>query len=137
MIASIIGINPKDIQYVGDGWLEISGQRRRIEEKVNEPPKYVYEPIKYAFNPFRWFFSSETGFIKRWRSESGGGYATHPVVYNARGDIWIRKKDNWEHGRVSGENIKWDTPQVTGFNLRKATGHEMSIQDKKLKIIDK
>lgn len=137
MVASVVGINPQDVQYIGDGWLEISGQRRRTEERINEPPKYVYEPIKYTFNPLGWFFSSDTGFIKRWRSEAAGGYATHPVVYNERGDVWLRKKGTWEHGRMSGETIKWDTPQVAGMNIRKTPGHEISIQDKKLKIIDK
>lgn len=137
MIASVAGINPGDIQYIGGGWLEISGQRKRTEERINEPTKYVYEPIKYTFNPLRWLFSSDKGFIKRWRGESGGGYATHPVVYNDRGDIWIRKKDGWEHGRISGETVKWDIPQVSGMSTRKTPGHEISVQDKKLKIIDK
>ena len=137
MIASAVGIATQDIQYIGDGWLEISGQRRRTVEKINEPTQYVYEPIKYTFNPLKWFFSSDTGFVKRWRSESGGGYATHPVVYNDKGDIWLKKQDSWEHGRVSGETIKWDTPQVTGMSIRKTSEHEISVQDKKLKVIDK
>jgi len=136
-IASVIGVSPEDVQYIGKGWLEISGQRRRIEERINEPPQYVYEPIKYAFNPLRWLLSADTGFIKRWRSESSGGYAKHRVVYNERGDIWLKKQNTWEHGSISGENIKWDVPQVTGMSVRKTPGHEINIQDKKLMIIDK
>jgi len=98
----------------------------------------VYEPIKYTFNPLKWLFFSDTGFIKRWRSESrGGGYVTHPVAYNERGDVWVKKKDAWEHGRITGNVIKWDTPQVTGMSIRKTTGHEVSTQDRKFKVIDK
>ena len=136
IVASAMGISSDEIQYIGDGWLEISGKRRRIVEKINEPTRYVYEPIKYTFNPLRWLFSSDTGFIKRWRSESGG-YATHPVVYNDRGDVWLKKKDTWAHGQIGGETIKWDTPQVTGFSLKKTPGHEVSVEDKKIRIIDK
>jgi len=137
MIASTVGISAKDIQYIGNGRLEISGTRRRTVETINAPPQYVREPIKYAFNPLGWFFSSDIGFMKRWRGEAGGGYVTHPVVYNAKGDIWLRKMGEWEHGKMSGEAIKWDTPQVTGFSIRKAPGHEITVQDKKLEIIDK
>lgn len=137
MIASVVGINSQDIQYIGDGWLEISGRRRRIEEKIDKPAEYIYEPIKYTFNPLTWFFPSSTAFVKRWQSEAGGGYATHPVVYNNRGDVWLRKQDTWEHGKISGEAIKWDTPQVTGMSIKKTPGHEISVQDKQLEIIDK
>lgn len=136
IVASVMGISPDEIQYIGDGWLEISGQRRRKVERINEPPKYEYEPIKYTFNPLRWLFFSEGGFIKSWRSEAGG-YATHPVVYNDKGDVWLRKQDTWVHGRISGKAIQWDTPQVTGLSLKKTPGHEVSIEDKKIRIIDK
>ncbi len=137
IVASVVGIKTHDIQYVGGGWLEIPGQRRRIVEKINEPARYVYEPIKYAFNPLSWFLSSDTGFIKRWRSEASGGYVTHPVVYNDKGDVWLKKKNTWEHGNISGETIKWDTPQVSGLSIRKTTGQEVTVEDKKLKVIDK
>lgn len=139
IIASAVGINPRDVQYIGNGWMEISGQRRRIEQRIDQPGeiKYIYEPIKYALNPLSLFFPQEAGFIKRWRSESGGGYATHPVVYNDKGEIWFKKQDTWEHGSISGEDLKWDRPQVTGLSIRKTPGHEISIQDRKLKIIDK
>lgn len=136
VIASVVGINPKDIQYIGAGQLEITGQRKRRVDAISGQTGYAYEPVKYAFNPLSWLFSSE-GIIKRWRSEAGGGYATHPVVYNDSGDVWLKKQDTWEHGKISDSNIKWDTPQVTGMSIRKTPGHEISVEDKKLKIIDK
>ena len=136
IVASVVGVTPEDVQYVGDGWLEISGRRRRRVVTITEPPRYEYEPIKYTFNPFRWLFFSESGFIRRWRSESTS-YATHPVVYNERGDVWLRKKNSWVHGHISDEAIKWDTPQLGGFSLKKTSGHKISIEDKKLRIIDK
>jgi hypothetical protein len=138
MIASVMAIDPKDIQYIGSGWLEISGERRRIEEKINEPAKYVYEPIKYAFNPLGWMFSSDAGLVRRWRSEGGkGGYASHPVVYNDQGDVWFKKSNGWEHGKLSGEDIKWDAAQVAGLSIRKTPGHEVTVEDRKFRIIDK
>ena len=124
IVASIVGIKPKDIQYVGDGWLEISGQRKREDQ--------TRELIRYTFNPLRWLFFSEGGVLTRWRGEPFG-YATHPVVYNDMSDVWLKKKDTWEHGRISGETIKWDTPQGSG----KVTEQEISPEDKKLKVIDK
>lgn len=126
IVASVIGISPEDIQYIGDGWLEISGQRKREDG--------VSEPIKYTFNPLRWLFFSEGGVLTRWRGEPFG-YATHSVVFNDRGDVWIKKKDTpWQHGIISGETIKWDTP----VGSSKVTEQEkISTEDKKLRVIDK
>lgn len=130
MIASAVGINPKDIQYIGDGWLEASGQRRRKDQ--------TREPIRYTFNPLRWLFFSEGGVLTRWRGEPFGHAIhtldIHPVVYNERGDVWMKKRDTpWQHGRISGDTIKWDTPQGS----RRVTDQEISVENKKLKIIDK
>ena len=126
MIASVVGINPQDIQYIGEGWLEISGQRRRTEEKINEP-------IKYSFNPLRWLFFSEGGFLRRWRGEPYG-YATHPLVYNERGNVWINKNGTWEHGRIVGENLEWDRPVGSAKVVEQEI---LSREDKKLRVIDK
>jgi len=129
LVASIAGVDPGQIQYIGDGWLEIPAQRKTAVDKINEP-------VQYTFNPFRWLFSSEAGFVTRWRGEPYGS-ATHPVVYNERGDVWINKENEWQHGNISANTIKWDIPQGTGIRARKVTGHEISTQDKELRIKDK
>jgi len=129
IVASVVGVSPHQIEYIGDGSLEISTQRKTAVDKV-------YEPVIYRVNPFRWFFSSETGFVSRWRGESYG-YVTHPVVYNERGEVWLNKEGNWLYGRISGKEVKWDVPQGTGIRAGKVAGHEISTQDKKLYIQDK
>lgn len=129
VIASVVGVSPQQIEYIGNGWLEISSRRRTAVDRINEP-------VRYTFNPFRCLFSSEVGFVTRWR---GGPYqyATHPIVYNERGEVWLNKEDTWRHGIVSGKTIKWDKPQGTGIRAGKVTGHEISTQDEKFYITDK
>jgi hypothetical protein len=129
IVASVVGISPHQIEYIGDGWLDISGQRRTAVDRI-------YEPIRYMVNPFRWFFSSEAGFVTRWRGESYG-YVTHPIVYNERGDVWLNKEGNWIYGKISGKEVNWDVPQGTGIRAGKVIGHEIPAQDKKLYIKDK
>ena len=129
IVASVIGVNSQQIEYIGDGSLEISAQRKTAVDRI-------YEPIRYTFSPLRWLFSSEAVFVTRWRGEPYG-YATHPVVYNERGDVWINKQDKWRHGNISGNTVKWDIPQGTGIREGKVTEHEISTQDKKRRIEDK
>lgn len=124
IVASLLGVNPQDIQYIGNGWIEVSGQRRRIQDNVSEP-------IRYSFNPLRWLFFSEGCFMRRWRGEPFG-YATHPLVYNERGDVWIHKDGTWKHGSIVGETIKWDIPVGSAM----VSEQEKSIKDRKLEIID-
>ena len=129
IVASVVGISPQQIEYIGDGSLEISTQRKTAVDRINEP-------IRYTFNPFRWLFSSEAGFVTRWRGEPYG-YATHPVVYNERGEVWINNESEWQHGNISGKTIKWDIPQGTGIRAGKVTGDEISTKEDKLRIEDK
>lgn len=133
VIASAIGISAQDIQYIGDGRLEISGQRQRRQDKKNEP-------IKYSFNPLRWLFFSEGGVLGRQRGEPFG-YTTHPVVFNDKGDVWIKKPNAaWQHGIISGQSIKWDKPMGSANIIEQKeipSEMEISLEDKKLKIIDK
>lgn len=129
IVASVTGVSPSQIQYIGDGWLQIFGQRKTAVDKISEP-------IRYKVNPFRWLFSSEAGFISRWRGEPYG-YVTYPVVYNERGEVWLNKEGTWRHGKISGKTVKWDTPQGTGIRAGRVTEHEISTQDKKLYIPDK
>ncbi len=126
IVASVIGMDTQDIQYIGDGWLEISAKRKRTQDNV-------YEPIKYSFNPLRWLFFSEGGFLRRWRGEPYG-YATHPLVYNERGDVWMNKNGIWEHGRIVGENLEWDRPVGSAKVVEQEI---LSREDKKLRVIDK
>ena len=129
LVASAAGVSPKQIQYIGDGTLEISANRKTAVDRVNEP-------VRYTFNPFKWFFS-QTGLVTRWRGESFG-YVTHPVVYNEDGEVWINKEDTWRHGRFTNDRtIEWDTPQGTGIRAGKVTGHEVSMPEGKLYIPDK
>jgi hypothetical protein len=126
IVATAIGISSNEIQYIGDGWLEISAKRKRKQDGINEP-------IRYSFNPLRWLFFAESGGVfTRWRGEPFG-YATHPVVVNEKGDVWLIKEDTWVHGQASGEIIKWDTP----VGSARVSVQELSREDKKLRIIDK
>lgn len=124
IVATASGISPDQIQYIGNGWLEISGERIRADK--------TREHIKLSFNPLRWFFFSEGGVLTRWRGEPYG-YATHPLVINDKGDVWLKKKDIWVHGRFSDNVIKWDSPVGSGEVLTQ----ELSIEDKRILIPDK
>jgi len=117
VVASVAGIDPGKIQYIGGGWIEISTERKTAVDKI-------HEPVKYTFNPFSWLFSPEIIFVSRWRGKPYG-YATHPVVYNERGEVWINKEGAWRYGKVSGKDIKWDIPQGTGIRAGKVSGHEI------------
>lgn len=128
IVASVAGVNSQEIQYIGDGWLEISTQRKTAVDRINEP-------VRYSFNPLRWLFSSEAGFVTRWR-ERPYYHATHPIVYNEKGEVWINKEGTWRHGRISGKTINWDVPQGTGIRAGKVTGHEISTEEQKLHISD-
>lgn len=129
IVASVVGVNPKQIQYIDDGWLEISSKRETVVDKV-------YEPIRYSFNPVRWIFSSQAGFISRWRGETYG-YVTHPLVYNEKGEVWLNKEGTWRHGKITGKAVEWDLRQGTGIRAGKIAGHDISTKDKKLYIFDK
>lgn len=128
IVASVAGVDPNRIQYIGDGWLEISAQRKTAVDKITEP-------VRYSFNPFAWLFSSHAGYIRRWR---GGayGYATYPVVYNERGDVWINKEGLWQSGKITKQNIEWDVPGGTGIRAGKVAGHELSKPAKELRLKD-
>lgn len=128
-IALVTGTSLEQIEYIGDGWLEINSQRKTAVDKE-------YEPLKYRFNIFSWLFSPEKGFISRWRGEPYG-YVTHPIAYNEAGDIWIYKQGSWRSGRVSGNTVNWDTPQGTGSRSGKVSGQDIVIENGKLKIKDK
>lgn len=126
MIASAVGISTKDIQYIGDGRLEISGQRKKAVDRITEP-------ITYTFNPLRWLFFSEGGFLRRGRGQPFG-YVTHPIAYNDKGEVWINKEGSWRHGRFTEDrNIEWDVPQGSA----KVSEHQISTEEKKLQFIDK
>lgn len=124
-VAFAIGINPKDVQYIGDGRLEISAQRKKTAEGTTEP-------ISYTFNPLGWLFSSEGGFLRRGRGQPYG-YVTHPIAVNDKGEVWINKEGSWRHGRFVDRNIEWDIPQGSA----KVSGHQISTEGKELQIIDK
>ncbi len=126
IIASVARIDPSQVQYIGRGWLEISAERKTAVDNI-------YEPVKYTFNPFAWIFSLDVAFIRRWRGEPYG-YATHPVIYNESGEVWINKEGTWRYGKISGKAINWDMPQGSGIRAGKVSGHEIQ---KKLRIEDK
>lgn len=128
IVASVVGVSPQDIQYIGNGWLQISAQRKTAVDRISEP-------VRYTFNPLRWLFTSESGSVTRWRGRPYG-YVTHPIVYNEDGEVWINKEYTWRHGRISGKTIEWDEPQGSGIRAGKVTGHEITTQDKKLRLPD-
>jgi hypothetical protein len=128
--SSIIGASPNQIEYIGDGWLEISALRKTSGDNISEP-------IKYTVNPFLWFFSSQEGVVTRWQNNTKK-YVSQPVVYNERGDVWVNNEGTWRSGRfTNNRTIEWDQPQGTGIRSGKVTGHEISSQDKELYISDK
>ena len=129
VIASALGIGVEQVEYIGKGEVNILAQRIRAIDGSTEP-------VRYRFNPFAWLFSSETGSVSRWIGKPSD-YIIHTVVYNERGDVWIKKEDTWRHGMISGTDIEWDSPQGTGIREGKVTGEEISVQDKKIYIKDK
>jgi hypothetical protein len=132
VVASIIGVKPDQIEYIGNGQLEISTSHRKTAVDS------ISEPVKYTFNPFMWFFSSQGGVISRWQSHEQR-YINHPVVYNDRGDIWINNDGTWRSGKLTNNDktIEWDQPQGSGIRAGKVTGHEISTQNKEITIFDK
>jgi hypothetical protein len=129
IIASVTQANPEQIEYIGDGWLQISSQRKTAVDKKEEP-------IKYRFNPLKLFFSGGQDSLTRWRGKPFG-YATHPIVYNEFGEVWIYKGGSWQSGRVNANTINWDTPQGTGIQSDKVVRQDIVVENGKLKIKDK
>lgn len=128
VIASLSGVSVQDIEYIGDGWLQISAQRKTAVDRI-------HEPVKYTISPLRWLFVDDAGFVGRWRGQEYQ-YVTHPVVYNERGDVWLNKDNSWRHGVINGRTIHWDLPQGTGIRTGKVIGHEISSQSQKLFVGD-
>lgn len=127
-VSSMFGISSDNVQYIGDGWLEVSAQRKTAIDTI--------EPVRYAFNPFRWLFFSEGGYISRWQEKSSS-YVISPVVCNERGEVWVKSEGDWYHGKIMGGEIEWDESKRLGVSPIKVTGHEISTQDKKIYIKDK
>jgi hypothetical protein len=129
VVSSIIGASTDQIEYIGDGTLAISAQRKTAVDGISEP-------IKYTFNPWMWFFSADEGVVTRWQNKTKK-YISHPVVYNERGDVWINKEGAWRSGKINNDKtVAWDEPQGSGIRTNRVTGHEISTQGKELSISD-
>ncbi len=123
IIAQITGISPESIRYAGEGWFKIAGQKSSKDREV--------EPITISFNPLRWLFLSDAANVSLW-SKKLNRYVDYPVTINDKGDVWLGKKSSQIHGRVLGNEVIWDAPQ----GVREVLGHDIVIEDGKLKIID-
>jgi len=121
VVARISGISPESIGYTGGGWFKISGQRRSSDR--------VTEPVTISFNLLGWIFFPNTANVNLW-SEKLKQYIIYPVSINDKGDVWLGKGGEI-HGRVLGDRISWDEPLS-----RRVSGHHITIEDGKLKIID-
>ncbi len=126
IIAQISGISPESISYAGEGWFKISGQKSSKDREV--------EPITISFNPLRWLFLSDTANVSLW-SKKSNKYITYPVTINDKGDVWLGKESSQIHGKVLGNEVIWDAPQREGIR-EKVSGHRITVEDGKLKIID-
>lgn len=123
IIAQMAGISPESIEYAGEGWFNISGQRRFLDKSG--------DPVTIRFNPLGWLFFSETANINRWNKKLNK-YVTYSVDANDRGDVWLRKKDGKIHGVAQADKIVWDEPAGS----RKASGHYLVVEDGKPRFFD-
>lgn len=127
IIAKVLGIKPDQIEYIGGGWIEFGTKRKTVVDDQ-------YEPTRLRLNPFRWLLRNEAAYVDRWL---GDKYSSHQVVYSDMGDLWLRYKGEWQHGTISGEEIKWDSPLGGGIRAGKVSGHEISTEEGSLTIRDK
>lgn len=128
IIAKAINIKPNEIQYAGEGWVEIGGKR-----KVAATGQY--EPVRYRINPLDWLFGKGVAYVDRWRGDS---YTTHKVSYNDAGDVWLGYEKYGEarqHGVIVGDKIIWDSPLgKAGITVKT---QEISKEGGALTILDK
>lgn len=129
IIAKATGASPKQIEYIGNGWLQITSERKTIVDRKTEP-------LKYKVNPFMFFFAKGESFVSRWRGKPFD-YTTHPIVYNEFGEVWIYKDGSWRSGKISANTINWDAPQGTGIRRDKVLGEEIVNKKERLKVKDK
>jgi hypothetical protein len=120
--AQITGVSIESIEYAG-GLFKIHVQRRPLDKK--------FEPVTISFSPLSWFFS-DTVKIRRWHPELNKYITYSSVTINDKGDVWLEKKGEQIHGKMSGEQLTWDEP----WGVRKVPGHHIAIEDGKLGIID-
>lgn len=126
VVAQIAGVSPESIEYRGEGWFKISGQRRTLEKET--------KPVIISFNPLSWLFFPDTANVSNW-SKKLDRYITYPIAMSDSGDVWLDKRDSQIHGKVIGNKIIWDEPQRTGIS-QEVSGHRIAIEDGQLKFID-
>lgn len=126
IIAQITGISPEAIRYEGQGRFKVSGERTSLDREK--------EPVIINFNPLRWLLFSDSAKISHW-SKKLNRYLDYAVTINETNDVWLKKDGGQVHGRVSGDKIIWDEPQRVGIT-EEVFGHQIVIEDGKLKILD-
>jgi len=127
IVAQITGINQGSIRYIGEGRFTITGERSPRDKEA--------ESVTISFNPLRWLFLSDnTANVSLW-SKKLNRYIDYSVISNDKGDIWLGRKNRQIHGRVQGNQVIWDTPLKVGLG-EETPGHNIVIEDGKLKIID-
>lgn len=126
IVAQITGVSPESVDYTGQGWLKISGQKHSLAGEV--------DPVKISFNPLAWLFSPNAARVSFW-SKKLDKYVSYPVTVSEQGDVWLRKGEGQIHGSMSGEKVIWDEPQRAGIRDN-VSGHRITIEDGKLKIFD-
>lgn len=128
VIAKVVGIRPEEVEYIGDGWIEMGMKRTTAVDRQSEP-------VRYRVNPFRWLFTNDAGYVDRWRGDNI--YTTHRIVFNETGDVWLKMEETWKHGVVSGDKIAWDERLGRAHRAGKILGEEISTGEGGLSIRDR
>ena len=129
IIAKVVGIRPEQVEYIGDGWVEVGAKRKTAVDRQ-------YEPVTFRFNPIRWLFHRDAGYVDRWRGDTS---TTHKVSYNDAGDVWLEYEkygETEQHGVIVGNEVRWDSPLGKAHRAEKISGEEISIKEGGISISD-
>ena len=124
-----IGVSPDAIEYKGDGWISVSGDRITAVDRKREP-------FCYDVNFFRWLVFNDAGSVRRYREQEYGS-VIHPVGYDDTGEVYLKKESKLQRGEIKEGAVEWDKAQGTGIRKGKVKGHVIETTEGKLEVRDK
>lgn len=126
-VSRMIGVSPQQVEYKAGGWFEVYGKRIMSEDKHTEP-------LTFTINPLRWLFFSDYGYVTRWRGKEYGGYKTHYLKTDKKGEISIIKEAGRDiHGKLEADKIKWDVSKDAGPTVTQ----DIEIKEEGIRVIDR
>lgn len=105
LVARASGAPLDQVEYAGDGWVQVRGLRTRINDQH-------VEGTAYYVNPLRWITFRPSTYVVRNR---GMPYwdAIHPIDTEYRGKIWLFKENKWHEAGVTDKGLEWKEPEGT------------------------